>query len=108
MRTLTEEQFEKELYLRLKNSVLYFKDKEFRKRVRDENGVDIDHHAFGSFGSKKTTDYLVIPMESQEEHNYADQHRSEIAIKYLPLMINQLINYIVHLKEYIQHLEGEG
>ena len=57
------------------------------------------HHLLGSYSQKlKTSDYCSVPV-TPEEHQEAEKDKSGFAIKKLPLLIEVLTKYILHLEK---------
>lgn len=65
------------------------------------------HHAFGSYTSIKTSDYCSIPVPFNHANSDAEKNKSQFAIDNLPLMLQVMIKYTIHLETKIKELENE-
>lgn len=64
------------------------------------------HHTFGAYTSIKTSDYCSVPV-THSQHQIAEADKSQFAIDNLPLMLQVMIKYIIHLETKIKELESE-
>jgi len=86
-----------QIYNKIKNNIGFDRSKKHLKWVKEKHPYCEPHHLFGSYTSKKTSDYAVIPV-TRAEHEYAEKHKSEFAIENLHKLINILIQRIKELE----------
>ncbi len=85
------------IYNNLKTSAGFHRSKKFRHWFHEEYPGTEMHHVFGSYTAIRTSDYCSIPV-NRAGHVYAERHKSEAAIEFLPKMINVMQKYIMYLE----------
>ena len=85
------------LYNNLKDSVGFHRSKKFKDWFRKEYPNSEIHHLLGSYTSIKTSDYCSVPV-SRDEHQFAEENKSDFAIDNLGLMLRVMIKYIRYLE----------
>ncbi len=88
---------EDEIYNNLKTNVGFHRSKKFKKWFHNEYPEMEMHHVFGSYTGIKTSDYCSVPI-GHKDHTYAEIHKSESAMVFLPDMINVMQGYIIYLE----------
>jgi len=94
------------LFNACKNKVGFYRSEYFKIWFHKEYPDMIQHHLLGSYTSIKTSDYCSIPVTHQQ-HQIAESDKSQFAIDNLPLMLQAMIKYIIHLENKIKELESE-
>ena len=88
---------EDRIYNNLKTNVGFHRSKKFKKWFHDEYPDLQMHHVFGSYTGIKTSDLCSVPVDDKT-HTYAEKHKSEFAIEFLPIMINIMQKRIICLE----------
>ena len=89
------------LFNRLKNNVGFHRSKKFKDwfhKEYPEPGTEM-HHLFGSYTSKKTSDYCSIPLPYNHVESEAHRNNSDFAIDNLHILLIVLQKYIIYLED---------
>jgi hypothetical protein len=86
------------LFNRFKTSVGFYRSKKFKAWFHQKYPCKEQHHLFGSYGSRKTSDFCSIPV-GQIDHIKAHKDIHTFAIDHLPEMISVMTEYILHLED---------
>lgn len=89
-----------------KNKVGFYRSEYFKEWFHKEYPDMQMHHLWGSYTSIKTSDYCSVPV-THSQHQLAEANKSQFAIDNLPLMLQVMIKYTIHLESKIKELENE-
>lgn len=90
-----------QLFNRIKYFVGFSRSKRFKFWFHQQYPGKEMHHIFGSYGSKKTSDFCSVPV-TMEEHQAAHKKTHDFAIDHVPEMLSVMTDYINHLESKIK------
>jgi len=97
------------IFAKLKDIGMRYADhrsSEFMQIVREESGRPQFHHLCGSYGPRKSTDFLGVGVTA-EEHAKAEDSR-EYNLGKIPKAVENLIRYVIKLENELKYYRKGG